>query len=218
MGDVGRTLSVGFPRMHDEAGERRDFLPPLLGRLIASGAHILVEKGIGSGMGYRDQDYLALGPHVQLVAHEEAFGQDIVVVLRCPREAEIDLIRPGAALVSMLHFPTRPERVARLRRRGVEAIAIDCIEDDDGNRLVEESHAVAWNALEAAFDALCVNYPAMKEHDRPPVRVTVMGAGSVGRHAVEAATKFGNLKRARELLDRRCTGGRSRDDRPQPHR
>jgi len=200
MGDHSRALRVGFPRMHDEEAERRDFLPPLVARLIASGAEVAVEKGIGSGMGYRDEDYLVVGPNVDLVTHEEAFAQDVVVVLRCPAETELELIRPGSGLVSMLHFPTRPERVALLRSRGVEAIAIDCIEDDDGHRLVEESHAVAWNALEAAFDALEVTYPALNERDRPPVRVTIMGAGSIGRHAVEAATKFGSVRRADELL------------------
>ena len=198
--DVGRTLTIGFPRMRKEEAERRDFLPPLLGRLIAHGARLAVEKGIGSGMGYRDEDYLAIGPDVHLASHEEAFAQDVVVVLRCPEETDLDRLRPGTALVSMLHFPTRPERVARLRRQGVEAIALDCIENDEGLRLVEESHAVAWNALEAAFDALAVTYPGLSDPRRPPLGVTIMGAGSIGRHAVEAATKYGNLERSRALL------------------
>lgn len=200
MADVARRLSIGFARMHKEVGERRDFLPPLLARLVARGAEIRVEKGIGSGMGYTDEDYLALGDHVRLVSQAEAFAQDIVVVLRCPDETELDLVRPGTALISMLHFPTRPERVARLRHQRVEAVAIDQIVDDDGHRLVEESHAVAWNGIEAAFDALAVTYPAMTQGDRPPVRVTIMGAGSIGRHAAEAATKYGNQERAAELL------------------
>jgi alanine dehydrogenase len=200
VGDIGRTLSIGFPRTRDEVGERRDFLPPFLARLISSGARIVVEKGIGSGMGYGDADYVALGPQLRLGTHEEAFAQDLVVALRCPNASDLGRIRPGATLVSMLHFPTRPERVTTLRREGVEAISLDCIEDDDGNRLVEESDAVAWNALEAAFDALATTDPGMKEHDRAPVRVTIMGAGSIGRHAVEAATKFGNRERAAGLL------------------
>ena len=59
-------LTIGFPRMRKEPGERRDFLPPLLGKLIHHGAEIVVERGIGSGMGYRDPDYTGLDRHVLL--------------------------------------------------------------------------------------------------------------------------------------------------------
>ena len=44
-------VTVGFPRMHCEPGERRDFLPPLIGLLAATGCEVHVESGIGSGMG-----------------------------------------------------------------------------------------------------------------------------------------------------------------------
>ena len=193
-------LTVGFPRMRKESRERRDFLPPLMGRLLGHGTDIVVERGIGSGMGYRDSDYTALGAGVHAGSHDEAYRQDIVVVLRCPNDDELGLVRHGAALVSMLHFPTRPGRVARLCRQGVDAIALDCIVDDSGTRLVEDSRSVAWNGLEAAFDALEQTYPEFRDLDRPPIHVTVMGAGAIGRHAVEAATKYGKIERAGHLL------------------
>ena len=160
----------------------------------------MVERGIGSGMGYRDTDYTGLGRRVLLGTHEEAYQQDMVVVLRCPNDDELGSIRSGTALVSMLHFPTRPERVARLCRQGVDAIAMDCVVDDRGARLVEDSRSVAWNGLEAAFDVLERTYPQFRDADRPPIRVTVMGAGGIGRHAVEAATKYGKAERAADLL------------------
>ena len=200
MADDGRRLSIGFPRMRKEPGERRDFLPSLIARLVLHHAEILIEHGVGGGMGLTDDDYAAIGPSVRITSHGEAFEQDIVVVLRCPDPEELDLLPAGTALVSMLHFPTRPERIARLRRAGVEAIALDCITDDAGHRLVEDSRAVGWNALEAAFDALEHTYPLFADPKRPPIRVTVMGAGAIGRHAVEAATKYGRADRAARLF------------------
>ncbi len=195
-----RTLTIGFPRMRKEPGERRDFLPSFLARLARHDATIAVEHGIGSGMGFSDDDYTSIGPSIRVVSHAETFDQDVIVVLRCPDRDELDLVPAGTALVSMLHFPTRPERVARLRRAAVEAIALDCISDDAGNRLVEDSRAVAWNALEAGFGELERTYPLMADLERPPIRVTVMGAGAIGRHVVEAATKYGDLDRAARLL------------------
>jgi alanine dehydrogenase len=190
------TLSFGLPRMHKEAGERRDFLPSLVGKLTDWGVEVYVEGGIGSGMGFRDQDYTDLSPLVHLVSHEEAFRADVVLVLRCPEESEFLALRPGSVLFAMLHFPTRPQRVQRLRELGVEAISMDSIADDSGRRLVVDSRDVAWNGVEAAFDALERTWPGLLEPSDGAVRVTVAGPGEIGKHAVEAATKYGNIERA----------------------
>ena len=91
-------VTVGFPRMHREASERRDFLPPLIGLLAANGAEVYLETGIGSGMGYNDTDYSIVSPNVHITDEEACYRQDIVVVLRAP-EGHYHLLRPGAVLV-----------------------------------------------------------------------------------------------------------------------
>ena len=191
MADAARRLTIGFPRMHKEASERRDFLPPLVGLLTALGAEIHIERGIGSGMGYSDHDYTALSPDVHVTDEDGAYGQDVVVVLRAP-EGRYEKMRRGAVLVSMLHFATRPARVALLRDLGIEAISMDMVANDEGRRLVENLRSVAWNGVGAAFAALERTWPGLTDPHRPPVRVTIMGAGTVGKHAVEFATKYGD--------------------------
>jgi alanine dehydrogenase len=78
-------------------------------------------------------------------------------------------------------------------------VSLETIEDDEGRRLVVNSRAVAWNGLEAAFETLGRTWPLLTSKRRGPVRVTIMGAGEIGRHAVEAATKYGNAERSRLL-------------------
>ncbi len=191
MAATARPLTIGFPRMHKEGNERRDFLPPLIGLLTALGAEVHVEQGIGSGMGYSDLDYTALSPDVHISDEDDAYHQDVVVVLRAP-EGRYEKLRRGTVLVSMLHFATRPARVALLRDLGIDAICMDLIANDDGRRLVENLRSVAWNGVGAAFAALERTWPALVESGRPPVRVTIMGAGTIGKHAVEFATKYGD--------------------------
>lgn len=58
--------------------------------------------------------------------------------------------------------------------------------------MVENLAAVAWNGLNAAFGVLERRAPRWLE--RP--RVLVLGAGAVGKHAVEAALKAGSAERA----------------------
>ena len=190
MNESGR-LSIGLPRMHKEPGERRDFLPPLVGLLAGLGAEVFVESGIGSGMGYSDTDYGSISPHVHVTGEDTTYRQDVVIVLRAP-EGRYDRLRRGAILISMLHFPTRPARVRMLSEMGIDAISLDTIVDDEGKRLIENLRSVAWNGVASAFQALERRWPALTVPGRPPIRVTIMGAGTIGKHAVEFSTKYGD--------------------------
>jgi alanine dehydrogenase len=197
--ESGRRLTVGFPRMHREPNERRDFLPPLIGLLSANGAEVHVESGIGSGMGYHDTDYSSLSPDIVVSDEDDCYRQDIVVVLRAP-EGKYNRLRKGAILVSMLHFATRPARVRMLADKGIDAISLDLIRNDDGRRLVENLRSVAWNGISSAFAALERNWPELGGPRRSTVKVLIMGAGRVGTHAVEFATKYGDDARNEAYL------------------
>lgn len=194
----GRRLTVGLPRMHREPSERRDFLPPLVGLLAAAGAEVHVESGIGSGMGYTDLDYTAVSPDVVVTDEDDCYRQDLVLVLRAP-EGKYDRIRRGAMLVSMLHFSTRPARVRMLEEMGIDAISLDLVRDDNGRRMVENLRSVAWNGISAAFSALERTWPELAGPRHSTVKVVIMGAGRVGRHAVEFATKYGDDARNERL-------------------
>ncbi|MGZ8567341.1 MAG: hypothetical protein ACXWXS_09850, partial [Actinomycetota bacterium] len=206
MATSARGLTVGFPRMHKEAGERRDHLPDVVAAVAGSVDRVVVEAGIGSGMGISELDYTSRNERVSVGTNEDAFAQDIVVTLRSPETNEFPKLRPGATLVAMLHYPTRPARVAAIAERGIEAISLDQIVDDAGRRLVVNARAVAWNGLEAAFDVLDRTWQPLRMRDRGPVLVTVMGVGAVGRHAVEAASKYGGRARQAALLAAQVPG------------
>ena len=195
---TGHRVTVGFPRMHREASERRDFLPPLVGLLAANGAEVHVESGIGSGMGLTDLDYTNLSPEVHVTDEDDAYRQDIVIVLRAP-EGRYEKLRRGAVLVSMLHFATRPARVRMLHELGLDPVSLDLIRDDDGRRMVENLRSVAWNGIAAGFAALERTWPELLGPRRTTVKVLIMGAGRVGRHAVEFATKYGDDARNEAL-------------------
>ena len=194
-----RQLTIGFPRMYNEPGERRAFLPPLAGMLAGMDVDVHVEAGSGAGMGYSDDDYRAVSPRVHIVDEATAYRQDIVVVLRAP-EGRYELLRPGTILLSMLHFATRPERVELLHRLGLEAVALDMVTSDDGRRLVQNLRDVARNGLASAFDALERRWPPLLSAARPVVSVTILGAGGVGKHAIECAAKCGDDARNERFM------------------
>ncbi len=196
-------ISFGLPRMHKEVGERRDFLPNFVGGLQNLGVDVALEHYYGIGMGFAKEDYLEAAPEISFVSHEETYKRDYVIELRCPSDDEIRSMRPGACLISMLHYPTRPQRVEFLRAQGLEAISLDSLKDDSGRRLVENMRAVAWNGVEAAFQTLRDTYPApgFDNPNRLSIQVTLLGAGAVGSHVVQAAVRYGDPKLQRQMAE-----------------
>ncbi|MBX5484605.1 MAG: hypothetical protein IRZ16_22505 [Myxococcaceae bacterium] len=182
-------LTVGLPRMHKEPGEKRDFFPDLVAFLTALGARrIVVEYGYGEGIGCTFDDYRAASPVVEEGSYDECLAQDLVIVVRCPDQAAFAKMRPGAILLSMLHYPTRPHRVELLQEHGIRGVSLDGVVDDGGRRLVENLAAVGWNGVRAAFAELRKLRPDFESTHRAPIHVTVMGSGAVGTHARSAWT------------------------------
>jgi alanine dehydrogenase len=201
------TYTVGLPLMHMEAGERRAFLPCLVDFLDREGAPLIViEEGYGTAMGLDPQAYLDASTKVKLGSYEDCLAQDVVVVVRCPGEDALKMISRDALLVSMLHYPTRPGRIALLAELGIRAVSMDSITDDFGRRLVENMEAVGWNGVQAAFHVLSRLYPRFSEPGRRPIRVTVLGSGAVGGHAVAAATRYGDRRLREQMVARRIPG------------
>jgi alanine dehydrogenase len=193
--------TIGFPRMQKEPGEKRVFLPDFVQWLVERGLTIFLEEGYGSRSGYTFDDYQQGQRAVRWCTRQQAYRQEMVMVLRSPMREEFDLLRPGHTLVSMLHFPTRPRRVARLHELGINAISLDGLTNDNNLRVVEDMKAVAWNGLEVAFDALEQTWPGLRRPDGQPIRVLVLGTGMVGKHAVDAASKLGNVERNNQHIE-----------------
>jgi hypothetical protein len=134
--------------MHREAGERRDFLPSFVTALDAAGAEeIIVEKGYGSAMDINESDYLTASSKLVFRPREDCVGQDAVIQIRCMDETDLEQLRAGTILLSMLHYPTRPDRVCTLAELEISAVSLDGLIDDSGRRLSRTSplwQTTAW--------------------------------------------------------------------------
>ncbi|MCU0485371.1 MAG: hypothetical protein MUC85_04610 [Anaerolineales bacterium] len=192
--------TIGFPRMNKEPGEKRVFLPEFIQYLTTLGVTVSLEEGYGARLGFTFDDYCQGNEAVITCSREEAFQQDVVIVLRSPAREEFPLLKRGGCLVSMLHYPTRPVRVEILKELDIKAVSLDSMVNEQNIRLVENMKAVAWNGLEAAFDILERRWPGLVRPDQHPIQVLILGTGMVGKHAVDAATKLGNVERNKEHI------------------
>jgi alanine dehydrogenase len=193
--------TIGLPRMRNELGEKRVFLPEFVQFIASMGVIVYIEEGYGSRSGYSFEHYKLASPHIHMATKETAYQQDVVLILRSPKPDEIKLMKPGGILFSMLHFPTRPLRVQRLLEAKIKAVSMDSIANDINIRLMENMKSVAWNGLEAAYDVLEKRWPGLARPDRKPIQVLILGTGMVGKYAIDAATKLGNLERNNDHIE-----------------
>lgn len=187
--------SIGFPRMKQEPGEKRVFLPEFIHFIASLGIKVFIEEGYGSRSGYTFTNYKRAHPNIFMCNREQAFQKDVVLILRSPKADEFQLLKRGTTLISMLHYPTRPKRIERLKEFGIHSISLDSIANDLSLRMVENMKSVAWNGIEAACDWLEKDWHGLVRPDKKPINVLILGTGMVGKHAIEAATKLGNIER-----------------------
>ncbi|HEY59572.1 MAG TPA: alanine dehydrogenase [Anaerolineae bacterium] len=187
--------------MHEEASELRAFLPDFIHKLTKTGFEVHLEEEYGTTNGFNFNDYKLENATIHSCNREEVFQKDYVLIVRSPHDDEFNLIGEKSCLIAMLHFPTRPSRVALLQEMGIQAISLDGIVNDFHIRIVENMKAVAWNGLEVAFNELEKKWPNLLREDHKPWQVLVIGTGMVGMHTIDAASKFGRLERNNEHIN-----------------
>lgn len=185
-------IRIGFPRMHKEANEKRDFLPRFFRQLMNEKAELYLEEGYGSGMGLSGSDYLRENPRIKFVEHRDCYTKDMVIVLRAPEIHEIELMQEGSILMSMLHYPTREKRTELLKKKNIYGVSMDSVRNDLMERIIVNYAGTSGNGIEMAFRELSKSMKNFYSRDREIINVSIIGLGMVGLTAAKAAKMYGS--------------------------
>ncbi|HWP29427.1 MAG TPA: alanine dehydrogenase [Chloroflexota bacterium] len=200
-------MRVGVPR-EIKVGERRVGLTPDgVAALRARGIEVLVEHGAGLGSGFTDEAYAAAG--ARLVERATVFGEsELLVKVKEPVSDEPELLQPGQTLFCYLHLAGLPDLARRLLGRGLLAIAYEQVQRPDGSLpLLAPMSAIAGRlAVQVGATLLQSDHGGRGVllggvAGVPPATVVVLGAGTVGSHAVRTAVGLG----ARVIVVNRST-------------
>ncbi|KAK7752165.1 hypothetical protein SLS62_005909 [Diatrype stigma] len=194
-------LVVGIPR-ETFANERRVAISPQNVALLKKKGfkQILVERGAGAEADFPDEAYEKAGATL-VDAGRVWSAADIVLKVRGPNLAEIDRLKAGTTVISMLQPAQNKELVERLAARKVTAFAMDMIP--------RISRAQVFDALSSM--ANIAGYKAVLEASNnfgrfltgqvtaagkiPPCKVLVIGAGVAGLSAIATARRMGAIVR-----------------------
>jgi H+-translocating NAD(P) transhydrogenase subunit alpha len=179
------------------AGERRVALvPDSVGRLVAAGFSVAVERGAGTAAGFADADYTAAGADV-IPSDRLLAGARVVVRVGRPSADEIAQLTPGTLLVGFLSPLTDAAGVERLAEHGVIAFAMESIpritRAQSMDALSSQSTVAGYKAVVAAADRLPRLFPLLMTAAGTvaPAKVLIVGAGVAGLQAIATARRLG---------------------------
>ena len=176
-------MNIGIAAENRPEEKRVIFMPDEL-KEIASSHSVFVEKGAGIGIGIKDGEYKNIG--VEISDAKKVYSCKLVVRLKEPREEELKLMRPGLAVMSMLHLPGCPEMRKLLEKYRITGIAMDEIRDQFGRRKIEALYETGYIGMEKGFE--------LWGGDPSKCVVKIMGYGNLAFGAIQcAARKFAKL-------------------------
>lgn len=204
-------MRIGVP-CEIKSGEFRVGLVPASVRdLCAAGHDVLVQSGAGAGIGFADADYATAGARM-VASAAEAWAAELVVKVKEPQASEFALLRPDHLLFAYLHLAPDLQQAEALMRAGCTAIAYETVTDRDGQlpllapmsavagRMAVQAGAYFLEKTWGGRGVLLGGVPGVA-----PGQVAVLGAGTVGAHAVRMAVGLGAevtvIDRALKRLD-----------------
>jgi alanine dehydrogenase len=190
-------MRIGCPRERKAEEFRVALTPHAVAELRKAGHDVLLETGAGTGAGFSDDAFSRAGARIA-ATEAEVFACDLVIKVKEPIAEEYALLRAETVLFCYLHLAAVPALADELLKRRVTAIAFETITADDGSLPLLMPMSMAAGRLAVQIGATCLQ----KEQGGkglllaglpgvPPAHVLILGAGTVGRAALQSAVGLG---------------------------
>ncbi len=125
-------MRIGVPT-EVKADEYRVAITPAGVRELSAGGHeVLIQAGAGEGSAMPDQQFQAQGAEIVPDAQTLFAQADLVLKVKEPQPAEVEMLREGQTLFTYLHLAAEPELARGLQQSGATCIAYETVEDDEG--------------------------------------------------------------------------------------
>jgi NAD(P) transhydrogenase subunit alpha len=198
-------MKLGVPNQSAQGEKRVALVPDVARKLAARGVDAVVESGAGELSHIPDSAYADAGASVGSAA--DAWGAEVVAVVRAPSADEIGRLERGSVLIGFLSPLTDPDTIRALAGQGVTAFAVEAIPRISRAQAMDALssqasiggyRAVLLAALEMGrfFPMLTTAAGTIK-----PASVLVLGAGVAGLQAIATARRLGAVVTAFDVRE-----------------
>lgn len=195
-------MKVGIPAEIFPDEERVAATPKTVKRLLKQGFEVHIQHGAGAKANFSDKDFEEAGAKIAGNAAQIYANSDIILKVKEPSIAEVDMMREGSVLLSYLWPAQNQALLQKLAEKKVNAIAMDAIPRISRAQKMDVLSSMANIAgyravIEGAFYfGRFLNGQITAAGKVEPAKVLVIGAGVAGLAALGAANSLGAIVRA----------------------
>ena len=191
-------MIVGVPKEIKDNEYRVAIVPSGVKILTGNGHTVLVQGQAGLGSGISDAEYQAAGAAVIPFAEEVFERSDLIVKVKEPLPQEYSLLRSEQVLFTFLHLASSRALTNRLIESGITAIAYEAVQLEDGTLPI----LIPMSEIAGRMAPIVATYYLQESQGGSgvlisgvpgvaPGKVTILGAGTVGRNAARIAVGMG---------------------------
>ena len=195
-------MLIGVP-LETVAGETRVAVTPETAKkLKAQGHTVRVQSGAGVAASAPDAAYEAVG--AEITDRAGALGCELVLKVKAPDDAELALMKPGAALVGMLN-PFDKDGLARIAAAGLTSFALEAAprttRAQSMDVLSSQANIAGYKAVMMAADKYQRLFPMLMTAAGTikAARVVILGVGVAGLQAIATAKRLGAVIEASDV-------------------
>ncbi|EAQ67125.1 alanine dehydrogenase [Marinomonas sp. MED121] len=191
-------MLIGVPKEIKNHEYRVGMVPASARELISHGHQVMIETNAGSGIGFSDDDYLAVGATIKTTAEEIFAEADMIVKVKEPLAEERARLRPDQILFTYLHLaPDLPQTKDLIASKAI-CIAYETVTSDNGSlpllapmsevagRMSIQAGAQCLEKSNSGRGMLLGGVPGVS-----PAKVVIIGGGVVGSNAAQMAIGMG---------------------------
>ncbi|MCH2146934.1 MAG: Re/Si-specific NAD(P)(+) transhydrogenase subunit alpha [Phycisphaerales bacterium] len=195
-------MLIGVPKEIRDNERRVALVPQSVRELKKLGFDVQVESGAGETAEYSDATYEAVGATIVDNAETVWSTSDLLIKVREPKHAELEMLKDGATLISFF-WPAQSEDDLNIcNAKNVTAIAVDCIPRITRAQKMDVLSAMSNIAGYRAVIEAANEYPhfftgqitAAGKID--PAKVLIIGGGVAGLASLGTAKGLGAIVRA----------------------
>ncbi|HDZ9533844.1 TPA: alanine dehydrogenase [Vibrio cholerae] len=209
-------MIIGVPKEIKNHEYRVGIIPASVRELVSHGHQVYVETNAGSGIGFSDDDYIAVGASILPTAADVFAKAEMIVKVKEPQAIERAMLKEGQILFTYLHLaPDFPQTEELIKSKAV-CIAYETVTDNMGRlpllapmsevagRMSIQAGAQTLEKSRGGSGLLLGGVPGVA-----PAKVVVLGGGVVGANAARMAI---GLRADVTILDRNIDTLRKLDE------
>ena len=188
-------MLIGVPKEIKPQENRIGLTPESVKTLVSEGHEVLVENNGGFEAGFDNDQYIKAGAKIANSAADIFNDAEIIVKVKEPQKAEVEMIRENQIIYTYLHLAAAKELTDGLIKSKSINIAYETVTDDNGRLpLLAPMSAVAGRmSVQAGAHCLEKNQKGRGvllggAPGGEPANVLILGGGVVGENAATIAT------------------------------